>query len=130
MSARTQLSSAPEPVSAPNGLRQVPDIAAAAYPNIAVFHNGLWISGGGTSASAPIVAAGALLVDQALKQQGKTLLGSVPEFYTLANHSANLHPYTDIVSGNNLFYPATRGWDYATGWGSPNFLDILQIEQS
>ncbi len=117
-------------VSAPNGLRQVPDVAAAAYPNIAIYYKGAWISAGGTSAAAPIWAAGTLLVDQALQHKSKAALGSVPEFYTLANHSSSFHPYNDITSGNNLFYNATRGWDYVTGWGSPNFNDILQLELS
>jgi kumamolisin len=115
-------------VQAPNGLRQVPDVAAAAYPNIAVYYKGAWVASGGTSAAAPIWAAGALLVDQALQQKGKTSLGGVPEFYSLANHPGNFHPYNDIISGDNLFYTATRGWDYTTGWGSPNFNDILQLE--
>lgn len=119
-----------EPVSAPNGLRQVPDIAAAAYANIAIYYNGTWIPSGGTSAAAPIWAAGTILVDQGLKQKGKGLFGSVPEIYTLANHSGSFHPYSDITKGDNLFYTATPGWDYVTGWGSPNFNDILQIEQS
>lgn len=116
------------PVTAPNGLRQVPDVAAAAYPNIAIFYQGLWYRFGGTSAAAPIWAAGTLLLDQGLRQHGKTLLGGVPGLYTLANHAGKFHPYTDITRGNNLFYNSTRGWDYATGWGSPNFNDILQIE--
>lgn len=118
------------PVEAPNGLRQVPDLAAAAYPNIAINYQGVWYPFGGTSAAAPIWAAGALLVDQGLKSHGKPLLGGVPTFYTLANHPGNYHPYTDITQGNNLFYPATRGWDYTTGWGSPNLNDILQLELS
>ena len=117
-------------VEAPNGLRQVPDVAAAAYPNISVYYSGAWTSSGGTSAAAPIWAAGALLVDQALQQKGKTALGGVPEFYTLANHPGSFHPYNDITSGDNLFYTATKGWDYVTGWGSPNFNDILQIEMN
>jgi kumamolisin len=120
----------PQPVTAPNGLRQVPDVAAAAYPNIAVYYKGAWTASGGTSAAAPIFAAGAVLVDQGLKQQGRVSLGGVPEFYTIANQAGGFHPYTDITSGNNLFYPATKGWDYCTGWGSPNFSDILQFELS
>ena len=116
-----------DPVVAPNGLRQVPDVAAAAFPNIAIYYQGNWYAFGGTSAAAPIWAAGALLVDQALRLHGKMLLGGVPTFYTLANHPGSFHPYTDIVKGDNLFYPATRGWDYATGWGSPNFMDIVQM---
>ena len=115
-------------IEAPNGLRQVPDVAAAAYPNIAIYYKGAWVASGGTSAAAPIWAAGALLVDQALQQKGKPALGSVPEFYSLANHPGNFHPYNDITIGDNLFYSATKGWDYTTGWGSPNFNDILQLE--
>jgi kumamolisin len=124
------LTSTLTPVEAPNGLRQVPDIAAAAYPNIAIYYQGTWYAFGGTSAAAPIWAAGALLVDQGLKSHGKAALGGVPTFYTLANHAGSLQPYTDITQGNNLFYPATRGWDYATGWGSPNLNTILQMELS
>jgi len=41
------------------------------------------------------VAAGTALVDQALQQQGKGLLGGVPDCYTMANHSRSFHPYTD-----------------------------------
>ncbi len=115
-------------VKAPNGLRQVPDVAADAYPNIAVYYKGAWVASGGTSAAAPIWAAGALLVDQALQQKGKPSLGGVPEFYTLANHPGSFHPYNDITVGDNLFYQATKGWDYTTGWGSPNFNDVLQLE--
>ncbi|HCI80061.1 MAG TPA: hypothetical protein DHW02_10270 [Ktedonobacter sp.] len=118
----------PTPVAAPNGLRQVPDVAAAAYPNIAIYYQGSWIASGGTSAAAPIWAAGALLIDQGLHQQGKSPLGGVPELYTLANQAGSHHPYTDITQGNNLFYTATSGWDYVTGWGSPNFQDILLLE--
>jgi kumamolisin len=95
-----------------------------------VYYKSAWTSSGGTSAAAPIWAAGALLVDQALQQKGKTALGGVPEFYTIANNPGNYHPYTDITVGDNLFYSATKGWDYATGWGAPNFYDILQIELS
>jgi kumamolisin len=117
-------------VSAPNGLRQVPDVAAAAFPNIAIYYKGAWVASGGTSAATPIWAAGALLVDQALQQKGKAAIGGVPEFYSLANHPGNFHPYNDITAGDNLFYSATAGWDYTTGWGSPNFSDILQLEMS
>ena len=129
-SSQVVLTSSLNPVVAPNGLRQVPDVAAAAYPNIAIYYQGQWYAFGGTSAAAPIWAAGALLVDQGLNGHGKALLGGVPTLYTLANHPGRFHPYTDITRGNNLFYPATRGWDYATGWGSPNFDDMLQLALS
>lgn len=116
-----------DPVKAPNGLRQVPDIAAAAY-DISIYYQGTWILIGGTSAATPIWAAGTLLIDQGLKAHRKPLLGGVPTFYQMANHPGKWHPYTDITQGNNLFYPATRGWDYATGWGAPDLNDILQLK--
>ncbi len=118
----------PTPLTAPNGLRQVPDVAAAAYPNIAIYYKGSWLASGGTSAAAPIWAAGALLLDQGLQQSHKSLFGGVPEFYTLANNPGSHHPYTGITQGNNLYFNATTGWNYVTGWGSPNFNDLLQLE--
>lgn len=126
-SASFVLTTSLTPVQAPNGLRQVPDVAAAAYPNISIYYNGSWYAFGGTSAAAPIWAAGTLLVDQGLKGHGKAPLGGVPTFYTFANHPGRFHPYTDITQGNNLFYPATRGWDYATGWGAPDLGEILRL---
>jgi kumamolisin len=113
------------PVQAPNGLRQVPDVAAAA-DNLCIFWQGHWVRTGGTSAAAPIWAAGTALVDQGLLQQGKPRFGSVPTIYWLANHPGRFHPFTDIVSGQNGFYRVAPGWDYVTGWGSPNFWAILQ----
>ncbi|HEY7356395.1 MAG TPA: S53 family peptidase, partial [Ktedonobacterales bacterium] len=109
-----------------NGERQVPDVAAAA-DNIAVYFQGLWMPVGGTSAAAPIWAAGTLLVDQALRQQGKPNLGGVSTIYRVANHPGKFHPFHDITSGNNLFYKAGAGWDFPTGWGAPNFLDIARV---
>jgi hypothetical protein len=28
--------------------------------------------------------------------------------------------FNDIIIGNNVVYPATPGWDYTTGRGTPN----------
>jgi hypothetical protein len=30
----------------------------------------------------------------------------------------NPRPFHDVLAGNNLFYEAGTGWDFATGWGS------------
>ncbi len=109
-----------------NGNRQVPDVAAAAE-NIAVYFQGLWIPVGGTSAAAPMWAAGALLVDQALRQQGKMPLGGVATIYRIVNNPGTFHPFHDITKGNNLYYKAGAGWDYPTGWGTPNFPDIARV---
>lgn len=109
-----------------NSNRQVPDVAAIA-DNISVYYQGFWQPVGGTSASAPMWAAGAVVLDQALQKKGKPLLGGVPALYTVANHPGSLHPFHDITRGNNLFYQAGPGWDYTTGLGTPNFLDIADL---
>ena len=109
-----------------NSNRQVPDVAAIA-DNISVYHDNFWQPVGGTSAAAPMWAAGAILVDQALQKLGKPLLGGVPTLYTIANHPGKFHPFHDITQGNNLFYQAGPGWDYTTGLGSPNLLDIARV---
>jgi kumamolisin len=113
-----------------NGERQVPDVSAAAI-NISFYYDltggggqGVWLGVGGTSAAAPIWAAGIDIVDQALAKNGKPLLGGVPNLYTLANGSSGSKDYTDITKGSNLAYPATKGWDYTTGWGAPQFDQI------
>lgn len=112
-----------------NGERQVPDVSAAAinisfYYDIGLGTGGLWLSVGGTSAAAPIWAAGTAVVDQYLASKGKPPLGGVAALYTLANDSSAGSVYHDITLGDNLAYKATTGWDYVTGWGSPHFDQI------
>lgn len=109
-----------------NGNRQLPDVAALA-DNIAIYHKGLWQPVAGTSASAPIWAAGVLLLDQALQKAGKPLFGGVPTIYQLANTRTKYHPFHDITLGNNLYYQAGAGWDYPTGFGSPNLIDMAHM---
>ena len=105
------------------GNRQVPDVSAIA-DNISIYHQGFWQPVAGTSAAAPIWAAGALLLDQALQKVGKPLLGGVPTIYQLANARSKYHPFHNITQGNNLYYKAGPGWNYPTGWGTPNLIDM------
>ncbi len=110
-----------------NGQRQVPDVSAAAI-NISFYYSGLWLPVGGTSAAAPIWAAGTDVVNQALTAKGKPTLGGPQTLYTLANGSNASKVYNDITKGNYpTLYPfvATTGWDYVTGWGSPSFDQIF-----
>jgi kumamolisin len=111
-----------------NGERQVPDVAALAW-NLAVYFQGQWILDGGTSAAAPIWASGMVLVNQALLDQAGSYFYGPSLFYQVAKDGPanNLQPYYDITDGNNLYYPATQGWDYASGLGSPNLPDFFKI---
>ena len=108
------------------GQRQVPDLSGVAYA-LAVYFQGQWGAVGGTSAAAPIWAAGTALVNEGLIQQIGTFTYGPQMFYTVADKSGSLHPYYDITRGNNLYYPATSGWDFSTGLGTPNLADFYQV---
>lgn len=107
------------------GTRQLPDISAVAYA-LAVYFQGQWGAVGGTSAAAPIWATGLALVNQGTLQQLQTFGYSPALFYQAASKSNGTHPYYDVTRGNNLYFPATPGWDYATGLGTPNLADFYQ----
>ena len=106
--------------------RQIPDISAVAYA-LAVYFQGQWAAVGGTSAAAPIWAAGLALVNEGLIQQRGKFTASPNLFYVVAQNAGGLHPFFDVTQGNNLYYPATPGWDYATGLGTPNLADFYQV---
>ena len=75
---------------------------------------------GGTSFAAPMWAGYLALANQQAVANGNPLLGFInPALYTIGlgpNYKTDFH---DITSGSNG-YPATAGYDLATGWGSPN----------
>ncbi len=106
-----------------DGARQVPDIAAAAI-NIPIYFAGQWQAVGGTSAAAPIWASSMAVLDQALLTNTKHFVYGPDLFYIVANKAAAYHPFFDVTGGNNLYYTATTNWDDATGWGSPNLLNL------
>jgi subtilase family serine protease len=121
-----------------NGKREVPDISADADPNsgYSVFcttsaagcsPSSGWISVGGTSAAAPLWAGAAADINQYVVSQGKSRLGFAnPTWYLLACNTQTHAPFHDVTSGNNLFYPATAGYDLASGIGTPDVWNIAQ----
>ncbi len=120
-----------------NGNREVPDVSADADPatGYAVYctvsaagcSSSGWIVVGGTSAAAPLWAGSTALINQYLQQQGKSREGFAnPALYGLENAQEPYPPFHDITSGNNLYYPATAGYDEATGWGSPDIYNIAR----
>lgn len=106
------------------GARQIPDVAAAAY-SLAVYFQGQWGSVGGTSAAAPIWAAGTALVNEGVLKQRHPFSYGPQMFYLARNKSSE--PYYDVTQGNNLYYPATVGWDFATGLGTPNLANLSRV---
>jgi subtilase family serine protease len=120
-----------------NGNRQVPDVSADADPasGYAVYctvaASGCtasgWIEVGGTSAAAPLWAGSTATINSYLQQQGKARVGFAnPIIYGLNNATQQYPPFHDVTSGNNLFYPATAGYDEASGWGSPDVYNIAR----
>src|SRR5437588_81133 len=109
-----------------NGHRQIPEISAAAF-DLAVYFNGQWGAVGGTSAASPIWAAGVSLVNEGLIHQIDKYAYSPRMFYLAAGKNDGMQPFYDVTRGNNLYYPATPGWDYPTGLGTPNLADFYQV---
>ena len=105
--------------------RQVPDIAGVA-DNLADYFQQQWGAVAGTSVAAPIWAIGQALVNEdTIAHVG--IVGYGPEFYyAVADEKAAGNAYFDVTSGDNLYYPATPGWDYATGLGTPNLANFDQ----
>lgn len=121
-----------------DGMRQIPDVAADSnsstgyliytYDSSTGKHAATVI--GGTSASTPLWASNALLIDQFYK--GK--LGQLaPALYWLGENFENpqvdvpnnFYVFNDITSGTNGREPATMNWDFCTGWGSVDFYKLL-----
>ncbi len=110
-------------------MRQVPDISAAAY-GLAVYFKGQWGAVGGTSAAAPIWAAGLALVNEGMIQQVHKFNYGPQIFYMVANKANGTPPYYDVTRGNNLYFPAGSGWDFASGLGTPNLPSFYQTMSS
>jgi subtilase family serine protease len=106
--------------------RGVPDVSADADPNtgLAIYEQGQWTLGGGTSASAPVWAAVTAIANQ---MAGHPLGFINPGLYKLAAGRTYHQDFHDITQGNNsnpeagvVGYSAAPGWDAVTGLGSPN----------
>jgi kumamolisin len=112
-----------------NGLRQVPDVAADADPatGFATVVEGQSQKAGGTSAAAPFWAASMALIAQYASAHSHPSLGFVaPMLYQLAAAAQPYPPFHSIVTGANRHYPATPGWNFATGLGSPDVFDLAR----
>jgi len=112
-----------------NGRRQLPDVSASANPFFgwSTFRNGSLQPTGGTSAASPFMAASMALIEQYARQHGINRLGFVaPMLYQIASTPQKLPPFHDVTVGNNRYYPASTGWDFATGLGSPDVYNLAQ----
>jgi len=131
------------PASVGKHIRQSPDVSADADPQTGyvILFNGGWGAIGGTSAAAPLWAAVAALVDSSpfCKDYGSGQPGVLPKALyamTSLDHSyiyetgrgAVPEVFYDVTRGNNDYtpsgyhgglFPAARGYDMASGLGTP-----------
>ncbi|PBP20067.1 subtilisin-like protein [Diplocarpon rosae] len=126
--------------------RGFPDISAhSLHPNYQIVNSGKLRGSGGTSASAPVVAAIIGLLNDARFRIGKGPLGFInPLLYSIAFTALN-----DITDGGSVgcngvnaqtggripgggivpyaSWNATEGWDPVTGLGTPDFHKLKQL---
>jgi subtilase family serine protease len=102
-------------------MRQIPDVSAVA-DNLPLFYNGQWHLVSGTSVSAPIWAAGMVLLNQAAQKNTGTTYYGPASLYTAANSGQS--PFYDVTQGNNWHYAATSGRDDVSGLGTPNLYSL------
>jgi len=114
--------------------REVPDVSynAAVFNGVIVAWEGGFWRFGGTSAGSPQWAAIIAIVDQLAHRRSGNIN---PALYLLALLKGSANPFHDIADGSNNTVPdidgttiagftAVKGYDMATGLGSPN-IDAL-----
>jgi subtilase family serine protease len=122
-----------------HGARGVPDVAYSgdvingvlvAWSESGQGANRFFIVGG-TSAGAPQWAGIAALADQAA---GHALGSLNPALYAIGGGRLYHYAFHDITVGNNAWdvagvpgYPATAGWDAASGLGSPDVTHLIKL---
>ena len=110
----------------------MPDVSADADPQTGylVYWNGSWTVLGGTSGSAPLWAALVALTDAWPGCSAHPVGFLNPSLYLIAGAGASASALNDVTRGdNNVFgpglYPATVGYDLATGLGTPDAANPL-----
>ncbi|KAG9236157.1 putative Tripeptidyl-peptidase SED2 [Amylocarpus encephaloides] len=82
----------------------------------------------GTSASCPLMASIISLVNDALISSHRPPLGFLNPWLYAKGYKG----FTDILSGNSqgcgvTGFPVTKGWDPITGFGTPNFPELVRL---
>lgn len=119
--------------------RAYPDVAAygTSYPIFLGRFPG-WTSLAGTSASAPAFNGIMSLVVEARLAAGKKSMGLLNQF--IWKTAGPQGAFNDITTGNNGAgqslgcgtngFPAAKGWDAASGWGTPKFEKLKELALS
>lgn len=109
-----------------DGVRNVPDVAMNAnpYTGMRLYIQGRWVLSGGDSATGPQWAALVALADQVARRP----LGFLnPRLYAIGRSSNRTVAFHDVVYGYNGYYHAKEGWNFTSGWGSPNAYALVRL---
>ena len=107
----------------------IPDVAAQGE-NFAVIQGGSTMPVDGTSCSSPAFTAIVGLLNEARMAAGKTSLGYLNQLIYKKLGPAGA--FNDVTKGSNpgcdtQGFPAAKGWDPVTGWGTPDFGKIRDM---
>lgn len=108
--------------------RAYPDISAQAYHYLTIWNGSITVIDG-TSAATPTAASIISLANDALIAAGKPVLGFLNPWL----YSTGYKSFTDITQGsamgcNTTGFPAQRGWDAASGFGTPVSFTFFPVE--
>jgi pseudomonalisin len=110
--------------------RGVPDIAAisgdAVGNGYTIVSNMKLGPGGGTSLSSPLWVGMWARIQAAAADQAHGLGFANPTLYTVGSGPHYAQDFHDITVGSNGLYAATPGWDYVSGFGSPNLANLMR----
>ena len=110
--------------------RSTPDVAAISGDvgtnngMLITDDNGADQQGAGTSLSSPLWLGMWTRIQAAAK--GKGLGFADYSLYKAAKSASYANDFYDVTIGDNQPYPATPGYDNATGWGAPDVAHLMQ----
>jgi tripeptidyl-peptidase-1 len=99
--------------------RAYPDVSAYGQRFVTIYNGSILILDG-TSCSAPTMSGVLTLVNDALIAARRPVLGFLNPWLYAVGHLG----FTDVTGGASTGggtsgFPAIRGWDVASGWGTP-----------
>ena len=108
--------------------RGVPDVSAQSGDVLtngyAVYGDGGWGPGGGTSLSSPLWMGMWARVQGAA---GHNLGFASPLIYRAGSNATTYgRDFYDVTLGSNGLHAASTGWDYTTGWGVPKVAGLIR----
>jgi hypothetical protein len=110
--------------------RGIPDVAAIsgdlAGNGYTIVNNMKITPGGGTSLSSPLWVGMWTRIQAAAADQAHGLGFANPTLYRVGTGPRYTEDFHDITVGGNGLYAATPGWDYVSGFGSPNLTNLMR----